>query len=361
MKKISIVLLLLAVVPLSHAQKYTWARRGGGNANFLVRTPSNFEESEHLRDIRIDSRGNRYYLAIMGGDAADLDGAPIDIYEIPRAGEDILLFSTDCGGNFRWSKTIGSVGPSTVQSISIDAWDNIYLSGFVASRASSADPFVHFGNDVVVTTTPGVNDPGPHNKTIFLAKYDSNGVLQWLNRPQRDNADLDNDIRNTLSFAHHTESDGTTHWIVQLGPGTHVGRALTVAAPSIFLLRFNAAGGYLGYLPLNLGFPNGTFPRYSIQLVVDEVLDRYYISAYINNRSSSISLDGVVLDAAMVVAALDMATGATLLSHANTGGKNGTRALELLVDDQSNLYIAGRSNSSTSNGNVASLAGHVFT
>ncbi|MGB3591626.1 MAG: T9SS type A sorting domain-containing protein [Nonlabens sp.] len=96
--KRALFILLLAATGLAPAQEYIWAKRGGGNANFLVRTPSNFEESEHLRDIRIDSRGNRYYLAIMGGDAADLDGAPIDIFERQRRGEDILLFSTDCGG-----------------------------------------------------------------------------------------------------------------------------------------------------------------------------------------------------------------------------------------------------------------------
>ncbi len=341
--------------------EYTWAKRGGGNANFETRVPTSYNQSEHVRDIKIDAQGNRYYLAVMGGDMADLDGISVPIYVQPRAGEDILLWSSDCGGNFRWSKSIGSDNFTDVTGLSIDGSGNVYVSGKVIPRTSNNGGFVHFDSDVVVTTALTINDTGPHNKSLFLIKYDSNGNFQWLQRPEEDNMDL-NKVVFSRAFAHATDAGGTSHFLVRMSAGTHLNGAYTSMGNELAILKFDSTGSYLGHVPVGLWYPGNVFP-YMVNMLYDAPRNRYLISANRPNTTSAadrIELDGQTLQTNTVIVSVDDVSGTTQWSLTDDAGASAI-IHEILQDGSGNIYVVGAANTGSLNGVRHGFAGYTWT
>ncbi len=341
--------------------EYTWAKRGGGNANFETRSPSSYSRSEHVRDIKIDAQGNRYYLAVMGGDMADLDGISVPIYVQPRAGEDILLWSSDCGGNFRWSKSIGSDNFTDVTGLSIDGSGNVYISGKVIPRPSTSAGFVHFDSDVVITTSLTLNDPGPHNKSLFLIKYDSNGNFQWLQRPEEDNMDL-NKVVFSRAFAHATDAGGTSHFLVRMSAGTHLNGAYTSTGNELAILKFDSTGSYLGHVPVGLWYP-GVVRPYSVNMLYDAPRNRYLISAnrdVSRNFADRMELDGQSLPARCVLISADGITGTTQWFIEDRSSE-GVTSYGLLQDGSGNIYMTGGASGGDWNGVPHGFAGYTFT
>jgi len=92
--------------------------------------------------IALDSSNNLYMVGINGNTNA----------------ENIYLVKYDSAGNFVWQRTLTSSGSITDsgRGIAIDSSNNVYIIGY--------------SQDVA---TP------PYAATLFLAKYNSSGVIQW--------------------------------------------------------------------------------------------------------------------------------------------------------------------------------------
>lgn len=90
-----------------NAQDYQWqwAKTGGGNDGAYSSTFNELQD-EMIRDIAIDSDNNAYYLTSLYGNDPQLEGAPLTHYGRDSS-KDFLLFSTDCEGNIRWTRTLG--------------------------------------------------------------------------------------------------------------------------------------------------------------------------------------------------------------------------------------------------------------
>lgn len=123
-------------------------------------------------------------MAVVSSGNATLQGVPFTNYNASNNGKDTFLFSTDCDGNVRWQKTIGGRNGDTTQHLSIYINDNIYVSGRMLSKLNGGIEEAHFDTDVIINTNLTASTLGPHNKTMYLIKYDSNGNFQWLQRPE---------------------------------------------------------------------------------------------------------------------------------------------------------------------------------
>ncbi|ARN78059.1 hypothetical protein BST97_08620 [Nonlabens spongiae] len=312
---------------------------------------------EHIRQIAVDSQNNYYFLAVVSGGNTDLNGQPFTNYNRPSGSTDTFLFSTDCSGNFRWQKTIGSYGTDQPQHLSIDSNDNIYVSGRFLPRLNSSDGFTHFDNDVIINSPLTISTPGPHNKSIYLIKYDRGGNFQWLELPQKDQADIST-IQNSYSFGHVTDSSGVTHWLMTMGPGTHLNGAYTTSTNEYGIFRFDDQGSYLGHTPVDMGF-NGGRATYGTTLEYDELLDRYYISWYSDPRSAdNFQFMGNMLNTSTMLAAIENGTGNLIWMKESTRTGN-TQILSTKVDDQSNVYISGIGFTYTTGAD--GIAGYFFT
>ncbi|QJP34131.1 T9SS type A sorting domain-containing protein [Nonlabens sp. Ci31] len=362
MKKMMILLVLISI-PIANclAQEYTWAARGGGDINFGS-NPNTINEYEHIRDIVVDSQNNYYYLATVSSNNTNLNGIPFTNYNRPNFGNDIFLFSTDCNGSVRWQKTIGGHNDDLTQHLSIDSNDNIYVSGYVLGRGSSNDNFIHFDTDVIINSNLTLTTPGPHNKNLFLIKYDSAGVFQWLQRPQKDATSIQ-DIQKSYTFGHYTDANNVTHWLMTMGAGTHINGVYTTNTDNYAIFRFDDQGTYLGQTPVDLQFTNGR-ATYASVVTMDEILNRYYISVHKTTvGSQTISFLGSNVIGYTALAAVDASNGNQIWRIENTGGEQGTSIVDIAVDGQSNIYITGEGNTAVDSGFPApdTLAGHTFT
>lgn len=113
MKKVLYFMLLSLAL---HAQTYQWkwAKQGGGDGGSLSSTFDIWQD-EHIRDVAVDNNNNYYFLTNIYGGALNsnnpaLDGSPVIHYGGTYDDSDLLLFSTDCLGNVRWTRTIGGTG-----------------------------------------------------------------------------------------------------------------------------------------------------------------------------------------------------------------------------------------------------------
>ena len=342
MKQIVILFaLVLTFTGNCFAQEYTWAARGGGDVNFGS-NPNSTNEYEHIRDIVVDSQNNYYYLATVSSNNTNLNGVPFTNYNRPNFNNDTYLFSTDCSGNFRWQKTIGGYSDELTQHLSLDSSDNVYISGYMTPKINGTHSAGYFDTDVIIDSNLGINDPGPHNKNLYLIKYNSTGVFQWLQRPQRDTA-VGTDIQKSYTFGHYTDANNVTHWLMTMGAGTHINGAYTTATDDYAIFRFDDQGTYLGQTPINMVFSNGR-PTYAAVLSMDETLNRYYVSATRTNaNSASLTFMGAAMSNSIALAAIDASNGNLLWRLESTGGSNATDISDVKVDNQSNVYVSGRS------------------
>ena len=91
---------------------------------------------------------------------------------------DIFLVKTDNQGNFVWAKQAGGTGSDRGTSIKVDAQGNSYITVFFNGTATFETQQV---------TSAGLQD-------VFIAKYNTAGVLQWVESAGGPTADLGNGI-----------------------------------------------------------------------------------------------------------------------------------------------------------------------
>lgn len=77
---------------------------------------------------------------------------------------DIFFAKYDFDGNLIWAKSEGSVNSEKALAITQDNEDNVYIAGY-------------FSDNTIINGTP-INGYG--GRDIYIAKYDKNGVFQWI-------------------------------------------------------------------------------------------------------------------------------------------------------------------------------------
>lgn len=290
MKKQLYYSILLVLIGFNASAQYAWqwAKYGGGNTGSSS-SGFNYTEDESIRDIAVDNQNNYYYLSTMNPTTPTLNGTPVTSYHQ----QDLFLFSTDCQGNVRWTRTIGGRNRSEYAwNIELDNNGGIYILGGFFNSAYTNDPTpipIHFDDTTTIplmSVTPAdqtTMDPGLKNS--YLLKYNTtDGSLVWHHPLQ---GDVNWATRNADSAIYTMDSAKNIHAILGFRAGTHLNGLITV--PSTFtntfqyyLVKFNYDNGNMTpqanplLLPiigdLTVGLSEG-----KVNLCYDEVLNRYYL------------------------------------------------------------------------------------
>ena len=148
--------LFLVIWPcLANAQDLGWVERIGGS--FLDRAA-----------MATDATGN-IYLAGNLNDEVDFDPGPA-VHSLTEAGMgDLFIAKYDPSGNYLWAERIGGAGLETVRALAVAGNGDLFISGGY-SFTTDFDP----GPGLSILSVVG-GDEG------YLAKYDTDGVLQWVN------------------------------------------------------------------------------------------------------------------------------------------------------------------------------------
>lgn len=149
------VSLLIAMVfyfsksPSAFSQNLNWVKQISGSG------------SDYIRSMVKDTNGNLYVCGSFSGTIDFGNGVSIG----PAAGSDIWFGKYSSSGNLIWAYALIGGDDDEALDIAIDNSNNIYITGYYG--------------------TPLDFDPGPGTTTLtqngaFTAKYNSNGVFQWV-------------------------------------------------------------------------------------------------------------------------------------------------------------------------------------
>jgi len=166
--------------------------------------------TDESASVAVDSSDNVYF---VGNTFSEGEGD-----------EDILIAKYDTSGTLQWQRILGDISGDQAFSISLDASDNVYISG--------------------------VARPGGANEACFVAKYNSSGALQWqrlltAGQQARGNAVLVDSAGNVYVVGFATasvpeynlliakyNSSGTIQWQRSLSDGSEPVQGFAVALDS---------------------------------------------------------------------------------------------------------------------------------
>ena len=139
---------------LDASGNFVWAKAMGGINN------------EFGQSIAIDTIGNIYITGIFSG-TVDFDPNIIVANLISAGITDTFITKLDATGNLIWAKSIGGLGFDQSYSITLDASNNVYTTGYFSGTADF-DPSI----GVTSLTSNGFED-------IFISKLDASGNFIW--------------------------------------------------------------------------------------------------------------------------------------------------------------------------------------
>jgi hypothetical protein len=313
------------------SQSWQWGKRGG-STDQLSTTAANSQEE--VRTIVTDSNKNIYILSSVGMLNLNIDGHEKTNFGDPISLTDVALASFACDGSYRWSKIIGSSGKDEVQNLGIDDNDNIYIAGKFGGCQNASYP-LRIDDDIMIPQTPEQDC-----SLLFLAKYNSGGVLQWFRRPQASTVSAD-DGYSTVTRGLSTDHFGNSYWLVKISQGVYAEGAFnnTSSGSNWFVLKYDSSGSFLTAtsLDLQLGGSSGLF----LKFYRNPNNGNYFIT------SSKASNDNVVIGGQQIIGAVFMASfdssGQFLWKRENTYQDSGSLFLyNLVFDNDNNIYTAGR-------------------
>ncbi|NHM02113.1 SBBP repeat-containing protein [Flavobacterium difficile] len=218
------------------SQSFQWMKRGGSNENLGI-------DYESVYSIATDSEKNYYTLSYVGMSGLDVDGNPKSNYDNPGFGpQDVVLASFACDGTYRWSKVFGGNGDETINSVVVDSQDNVYVGG----KMQSCHPYPGTPSEPYpsqIDTEYFFSNSSSACTRIFYAKFNKNGVLQYVKRPQLPTSTL-NATTYTASMNFQIQND-VIYWYLWLPPGTYADGAFTNSnsdSYTPYVLKYNLDG-----------------------------------------------------------------------------------------------------------------------
>lgn len=161
-KRYTITLTIILCFVISEAQTFKWAQKAGSTS------------SDFARSIETDNNGNTFLIGGFNGTLIFPGSGAVASRSITSAGNtDIYLSKMDCNKNIVWKNSIGSTGSECGSfyflKIKYDKKGNVYTTGTFSGTAT----FSTTSGSSQSLVSNGGND-------IFLAKYDTLGVLLWV-------------------------------------------------------------------------------------------------------------------------------------------------------------------------------------
>jgi PKD repeat protein len=278
-----IMLLLLCTTQLLFAQQpsFRWGKRGGSQG-----TDQSFRY-EQVLDMATDPNGNVYVLGQNALSLANVDGhTGLSNYDL------ISLASWDCEGKFRWTKTFGSGTTFLARALEVDTLGGVYLTGQTLSQTASMS-LSYFDTDTILPNS---------SKKVYIVKYDTSGIFQWLKMPQPDTASIGSETR-PLDMA--VAPNGDIYWYACIAPGNYDNNAFIVQQKKYYVVKFNASGVYQSIFPLDMITTNGSNPNNldgitnaeSSKFVRDHRRGRFYLAGSYNDAYGTLAFGGTSINA----------------------------------------------------------------
>ena len=291
MKNFIIILILFPVIMFPQDVVFDWTKNFG------------FTNGTYGKSIISDGSGNIYTTGQFYG-TCDFDPGS-GIYNLTSQGvPDVFVQKLDQNGNLIWAISLGTIGADLAESLTLDSFGNIYVTGIftgslgsgVVSNGSNPDIFIAKidmnGNIVWVKSVGGTGqeysysiscdindnllitgyfagisdfDPGPnifnlssvqyqasssHTRDVFILKLDSNGDFLWAksigNAPNTNFFIWDEGQSVTTDHNNNVYVTGTFNGTVDFDPGLGIYNLTSSGTYSIFIQKLDSNGDFYG-------------------------------------------------------------------------------------------------------------------
>ena len=330
MKK-SITLLLCFIGFLAHCQSWQWGKRGGSTDQLST---TGGDRQEEVYSIVTDSNKNIYTLSYVGKNNLNIDGTVKTNFGDDTTKSDIALSSFSCDGTYRWSKIIGGQGFDRVQSLQIDAQNNIYISGKFGGCANPSFP-PRIDDDVILSQTP------QDCSVIFIAKYSSDGVMQWFRRPQIAGVNGTEGLSQTFSKGMSTDSLGNSYWLTWLAPGSYANGSFnpTLTGSNFYVLKYDTNGTFVSGTYLDIQLTDYSF--LNLQFCRNPYNGSYYMSSTKAFSTDSAVIAGQTVTHAAFLWCFNDLGQFQWLKESTGPNFNTIFWYNYAFDSQNNIYISG--------------------
>ncbi len=129
--------------------------------------------------VAVDADASTVYMAGSSQESTTFSSADGTVNTVPGVGTwHMFLVKYDTSGNFQWGQTNASNPNSLAYGIAVDAKDNAYVTGWLEDKTTFSS---NDGNDISVTGFSPAQTTGDFPDDAFLAKYDRDGNIKWVN------------------------------------------------------------------------------------------------------------------------------------------------------------------------------------
>jgi hypothetical protein len=266
--------------------------------------------------VAVDGSGNIYITGSFQGTAT------FGTTNITSSGSsDIFIAKYNNAGILQWVQKAGGNGSDSGVSLTIDAIGDVYIMGLFMNTAT-------FGATNIISS--GGFD-------VFIAKYNSLGIVQWV---QKGGGSTD-DFGNSLAI----DNLGNLYLIGDFqGTATFGGTSIVSSGYSdIFLAKYNNSGTIQW---VQKG--GGIYSDYGKAVVVDASGNCYITGSF--SDVASFSSNNVTSTGQSDVFIAKYNNAGTLQFIKREGGASGEQAISIAVDASGNIYIAGTFSGTTTFG-----------
>ena len=331
MKKKSLFIIVFLLSLFASAQDWQWIKRGGSNNTLSITGDSRKEE---VFNIVSDSEKNVYVLSTFGPTGSDVEGNETGTYTDPTSLTDFVIASFSCNGSYRWSKVIGGGGVERIGGLQVDSEDNIYVFGQVktCNGGGAGNPYpARIGDDYIFPNTDSAC------ARTFFAKFNSEGVFQYIVRPQEPLLSLIEGNTRSFGFEIH---DDVIYWYVWLSQGSFADGALVnnnLEDSTPYILKYQPDGTFIEAIQMGMA---SSFSSVDIKYYRNPHNGRHYATMMKQDSQSSIMINGTELSAPSSLVAFD-ADGQYLWQRGDTAPSWNLVFYEIDFDPSNNIYITG--------------------
>ncbi len=311
MKKIYLLILLMATCSQLQAQTLVWAKQFSGTGG------------EYGNCIVTDASGNVYTTGAFTG-TVDFDPGAATFNLTSAGGLDIFVSKLDAAGNFVWAKQLGGTSDNSGISIAVDASGNVYTTGEFQGTADF-DP----GAGTFNLTSAGADD-------IFVSKLDAAGNFAWAVRFGSTGGEAGLAI--ALDASANVYTTGAFRLTVDFDPGAGTANLTSAGVDDVFISKLDATGNFI--YAKRLG---GTSNENSYSITVDASGNVYTSGFFIGTAdfdpgAATVNLTSVGLRD-IFVSKLD--AGGNFVYAKQSGGTTSDNGNSVAVDASGNVYLAG--------------------
>lgn len=301
---ITFILFSLSVI----GQNFQWAKNMGGTSN------------ESGRSVKIDTYGNVYITGHFKG-VVDFDPGE-GMYNLTSAGnDDIFISKLNPSGNFVWAKSIGSIGLDQAHCISLDRFDNVYVTGLFFGSVDFNPNMGTFN----LTSNGGYD--------IFILKLDAAGNFIWAKSMGGEKYEVAESI--TVDKIGNVYSSGSFQGKADFDPGLGTFNLTSNGDYDIFISKLDSFGNFLWAKSVG-----GNMSENALSIVADGKDNIYIGGNYIGIVDFDSDTGSYYLNSgnnySSFVLKLDFL--GNLIWAKNTGGADGRC---LAIDYNQNVYTTG--------------------